>query len=1111
MLKRAAQQAGLEIAYSAATVQGVQTQPVAGEFTPREALERMVAATPLKIFSDPQTGALSVLRTPDSTPHPNPSEKTAPSPMNRRTLLALVTGLFTASTTVDAQQTPPPPKTETVTLSPFEVSTNQDVGYSGQDTLSGSRLRTNLRDVAAAISPMTAEFLRDIAATNIENAIEYGVGTRMETDDARAAGPVADGYNDSIRSIRIRGLPGGGRSINFFGAPGEVDLYMTDRVEVSRGPNSILYGLGSPAGRINISTKQALLNKHAYSLTSRLDSWGGERWTADANLALLKNQFGLRTVLLRGRESSWRAAGHNDQDRLFLAAKWQIDRKTTLKAEYERGEIDRFVPRPFFANDIRSVWDANNRPTFNNFSAGYVPGAAFTPGAAGTPGTPIRDTGANNLAGVQERSGGDWVVVSDRFSAAQNFRQFTVSEVPLGPLRNDFALGRSNPEAVLEANWVGGKFKVSNASAFLQRELTRDLNLEVGYNHQTFRREIQNMLTWNLYGLAADPNLYLPNGQLKPAGNLYYFDVSPNHVFSKEEVNQGRVTLSYEKKFREIVTLRVAGLSEMANTKFRGGNRTLSWLRGPNVASGGAFNVTPENAANQVYYRYYIDNPAALNDRNFRIPARYDLSGATRYQDPRTGAISNLYAQEVERAQSVASPFERETSGQMGVAQAYFLKNRVVATFGYRQDRVKSRIGLAARDPAAEVLTVNSGSWLPGDPSKASPTVFSGQTRTAGGVAHFTPWLSGFFNTSNSLTPPGLNFITPRDPRKTTIADYTPTPNGQTTDYGVKLTLLKDRVFVTATKYHTVSKNEYGFSGFNRNNVINIWTALANSTVLNAEDTAFARRQIEVMTQVTGYTQDSESRGHEFELIGRPLPGWSVSVNYSKNESMRTNIASEYRAYLNFHKPLWKRHRDLSITQNTTLPLPQRAPGFEDWNTPTLIASSGDFTANTDSINEAIVDAEQLFFDNPHVFEGKRFVGDPLHNLNLRTRYDFSEGFVKGLSVGAGMRLRQGRVAGARTDYSVTPGSDFTDTWNGRTINRVTTVNAADQNVYDLQVGYSRPIFNRKVRWSIQLNVNNLTDERELVVNQTHPVSLQPTTYRYQDPRQFILTNTFSF
>ena len=39
----------------------------------------------------------------------------------------------------------------------------------------------------------------------------------------------------------------------------------------------------------------------------------------------------------------------------------------------------------------------------------------------------------------------------------------------------------------------------------------------------------------------------------------------------------------------------------------------------------------------------------------------------------------------------------------------------------------------------------------------------------------------------------------------------------------------------------------------------------------------------------------------------------------------------------------------------------------------------------------------------------------------------------------------------------------------------------------------------------------NVLDQRELIVNNTHPRTLAPITYRYQDPRQFILTNTFSF
>ena len=49
------------------------------------------------------------------------------------------------------------------------------------------------------------------------------------------------------------------------------------------------------------------------------------------------------------------------------------------------------------------------------------------------------------------------------------------------------------------------------------------------------------------------------------------------------------------------------------------------------------------------------------------------------------------------------------------------------------------------------------------------------------------------------------------------------------------------------------------------------------------------------------------------------------------------------------------------------------------------------------------------------------------------------------------------------------------------------------------------------MRWLVQLNVKNVLDQRELIVNNVHPTTLAPLTYRYQDPRQFVLTNTFTF
>ncbi len=1035
----------------------------------------------------------------------------SPTPLARALAFVLSAS---AAPTLSAQNAPTAgtaATTAAIQLSPFEVSTTQDTGYAGQDTLAGSRLRTNLRDVAAAISPMTAEFLRDIAATNLENAIEYGMGTRMETDDARAAGPVADGYNDGFRSIRIRGLPGGARSINFFDAPGEVDMYMTDRVEVSRGPNSILFGFGSPAGKINVATKQALTDRNAYSFTNRVDSWGGQRWTADANVAAIRNTLALRAVLLHGREESWRKAGHNHQDRIFLTAKWRLDRRTTARVDAEYGKINRAVPRPFWGNDLRSLWEQNGRPIFNNFAAGYTPGAAFTPGAAGTPGTPIRDTGATNVLGIQERSSGDWVVVSDRFAAAQNYRQFTTAERPAGPLRNDFEMGRRFPEAALEGNWISGRFAVSNVSAFFQRELARDLNLELAANRQSLRRNVHNDLQWDLYGIAADTNRYLPNGQLRPAGDLYYFEMSPNIIFSRAHTTQERITLSYEKSVREWARLRVAGLGELVQTDSIGGNRQLSWLRGPDIASGGAFNATPENAANKVYYRYYLSDLSVLNDPNYRIPAPYALNGAIPYQDPRTGAVTNLYAHEVERAQSVASPIARETGAYMGVAQAFLFKDRLVATYGYRRDRVKNWLGLAVRDPAAEAIARNSGVWLPVDAKSRPATVYSGHTNTLGAVFHLNRWLSAFANTSSSLGTPSINFVAPKDVKQTTGADLTPAPSGETTDYGLKLSLLQNRIFVTATRYHTISKNEFGGSGFNKTNLVNIWTALANATILPPDEAAFAQTQIQVMNQVNGTAQDSESKGYELELVGKPLANWSVSVNYSHNRTLRSNIGREYRAYIDAWKPYWKKYSTLSITQNATQPRPQYAPSSTDWRPPAEAAATGAFVLNNDSINESIAAAEQAFFDNPRVFEGMRFVGDPLHNVNLRTRYDFPSGALRGFSLGGGTRLRWGRVAGAKVDYSVPANADYTDLWNGRVVNRIANATTKDQNVYDLQLAYSRPILNRKYRWSVQFNINNVTNQRELIVNSVHPQTLEPVTYRYQDPRQFILTNTVSF
>src|SRR5690606_37742917 len=106
------------------------------------------------------------------------------APLLSRALLgALLLGLSSAasaqvaptpsSSTSSPSAATPPGEDETIELTPFNVNADRDVGYVATSSLAGSRLNTELKDTAAAISVLTSEFLSDIGATSLTEALEW--------------------------------------------------------------------------------------------------------------------------------------------------------------------------------------------------------------------------------------------------------------------------------------------------------------------------------------------------------------------------------------------------------------------------------------------------------------------------------------------------------------------------------------------------------------------------------------------------------------------------------------------------------------------------------------------------------------------------------------------------------------------------------------------------------------------------------------------------------------------------------------------------------------------------------------------------------------------------
>ena len=111
---------------------------------------------------------------------------------------------------------------------------------------------------------MTKELFDDVGATDATTLLSYGLNTETSGVQGNFVGGVgavtadlADTRTNPQQGQRIRGLASADLTRNYFQTDIAFDAYNTERIDISRGPNSLLFGIGSPGGVINNTTMQA--------------------------------------------------------------------------------------------------------------------------------------------------------------------------------------------------------------------------------------------------------------------------------------------------------------------------------------------------------------------------------------------------------------------------------------------------------------------------------------------------------------------------------------------------------------------------------------------------------------------------------------------------------------------------------------------------------------------------------------------------------------------------------------------------------------------------------------------------------------------------------------
>ena len=388
-LRQFAAAAGRSLVFVTDKVRGETTNAVRGEFTPRDALERMLAGSALEAAQDAATGALVVSRkrTAEAAPvapvgqgefHPDSDPKTTTRPVKNTTLrtrLAAMLALL-APPLSDAQTIPPSDTKaeESVVLSPFLVTTERESGYQATSTLAGTRLNTSVKELGASISIYTKDFLNDIGAANGNDLLIYA--TNMETagpggNFSGAAGDINDtqvtnGSRGSPQTGRARGLAGPTWSRNYFPTSIAMDSYNTSAVTVIRGPSATLFGTGSPGGVMDAALNVPNLRRNSNRVEFRYGNNDAMRGSLDLNRVLVRDRLALRIGALKDWEEYNQRPSFEHKSRLFGAVQAKPFKATTVRGSFETGHsMNSRMLNVLPFNSISPQWYASGRPVYD--------------------------------------------------------------------------------------------------------------------------------------------------------------------------------------------------------------------------------------------------------------------------------------------------------------------------------------------------------------------------------------------------------------------------------------------------------------------------------------------------------------------------------------------------------------------------------------------------------------------------------------------------------------------------------------------------------------------------------------------------------------------------
>ena len=795
-------------------------------------------------------------------------------------------GMFAAVLTLSSMGVQAQDEDEDVfELSPFSIDASDNQGYAATSTLAGTRLNTNLRDIAASISVVTKDFLEDTASTDLKELLIY-------TPSTEVIGPLGNLANEGGRSgentvteifdtlsptTRVRGLASATLTRNLYESSLPMDSYNVDRVTMNRGANSILFGVGSPAGIID-TTNIAPVFRDATELTARAGSYGSYRGTFDLERVLIEDKMSVRIAgLMEDTKYQQRPAFERDK-RLFATLSWRPTDTLSINVNTEQGDIDSNLPRQFPLANMVSIWfdplarpDGLVQPTHNALTttgngtygrsyngpnpAIFVPQVAWSESGSGSVNTSLNANGTAGMlnlkqpfwhpAGSPNRQADWWASIrgSGRNQEIWNggvnseisgeFTNNQITDTSIIDFRNHLIDGDTKGESL--------KFDTYNAS-IEQLFWDNNIGIELSYDKQTNSAQNHRLLAGGRSdALQIDPTEILPDGSVNP--NLGRPSVGFNNgSWSKtdNESNVFRTTAFIKLNASErtdglisklVGNHTITGLFETrdASSYNRRGHQYkwgIDYAEFGTYTNGNYVNASlprvsgHRNFGGIIYLGdslYGTSTPAGANLLGSIPTLEVEDSYTITVHNPKTDAWENK-SFSVEKNPAIAGSKSRlERDSEALVVSSRFWDDHIVATYGWRKDSLNSFAENAPITSPGRYPILDDPDFQVLDTSSGSE---DSDTTFSWGVVGHAPngWVENLPVSSLSAHySTAENRVASASVRHDLFGRELASPRGETEEHGIAFGLFEDRVSVRATWYKTIQslRTETGLSALN--------------------------------------------------------------------------------------------------------------------------------------------------------------------------------------------------------------------------------------------------------------------------------------------------------